>query len=215
MTYNPDIHHRRSIRLKEYNYSNAGAYFVTLCAFQRECLFGDIVTGEMRLNGIGLIVSECWQRIPVHFPDIEVDEFIVMPNHFHAILLKTEPMGANVGAKQGVSASPAFGEDSHKVEYKDQGEAGKAFASPLPLPISLPQGTSSGSLGAIMQNFKSVSTRKSDKLRDNPGCPVWQRNFYERVIRDEKELSAARNYILNNPLQWDLDKDNPKYIIQP
>lgn len=195
MTYNPDIHHRRSIRLKEYDYSGVGAYYVTLRAFQRECLFGDIVIGEMRLNDIGLIVRECWQRIPVHFPGLEVDEFVVMPNHFHAILLITESVGPiHVGAKQVSPASPAFGR--HIVK---QG-------------VSMPQGTSPGSLGAIMQNFKSVSTRKINKLRDNPGCPVWQRNYYERVIWDEKELTMAREYVLNNPLQWDLDNDNPKRI---
>jgi REP element-mobilizing transposase RayT len=190
MTYNPDIHHRRSIRLKEYNYSAAGAYFVTFCAFQRECLFGNVVDSEMLVNPYGEIVRECWQRMPAHFPYVEIDEFVVMPNHFHAILLINE----SVGAKQSASASPL----PHIRES-----------------FSLQQGTLPGSLGAILQNFKSVSTRKSNKLRENPGCPIWQRNYYERVIRDEKELSTAREYIMNNPIQWDLDKNNPKNIIQP
>ncbi len=135
MTYNPDIHHRRSIRLKEYDYSNVGAYFITLCSFQRECLFGDVVTGEMRLNDMGLMVRECWQRIPAHFLYLEMDEFVVMPNHFHAILFITR----SVGAKQVPSASPVFGErhvekqGGYKSHGKDKnkGEAGEAFASPL------------------------------------------------------------------------------------
>ena len=214
MTFNPDIHHRRSIRLKEYNYSGVGAYFVTLCAFQRECLFGDVVDSEMLVNPYGEIVRECWKRLPDYFPYVEIDGFVVMPNHFHALLLINE----SVGAKQGISASPAFDLHDNKGEYCNQGEAGDAVASPLP-PIressSLLQGTLPGSLGAIVQNFKSVSTRKSNKLRENPGCPIWQRNYYERVIRNEKELSTAREYILNNPMQWDLDKNNPINIIQP
>ncbi len=218
MTYNPDIHHRRSIRLKEYDYSNAGAYFITLCSFQRECLFGDVVTGEMRLNDIGLMVRECWQKTAAHFPYLEMDEFVVMPNHFHAIMFITKFLGAEpVGAKQVPPASPVFGVHVEKQGvYKNPGEADEAFASPLRETVResfpMPQGTLAGSLGAVMQNFKSVSTRKINKLRQNPGCPVWQRNFYERVIRDDKELTSAREYIRNNPLQWDLDSDNPKRI---
>lgn len=212
MTYNPDIHHRRSVRLKEYNYSEPGAYFVTLCAFQRECLFGDTVDSEMLINPFGEIVRDCWQRIPNHFPNVDMDEFIVMPNHFHAILWITQ----SVGAKQVSPASPAFESDSRSAFGGDsnQGEADVAFASPLRESFSLPLGTFPGSLGAILQNFKSVSTRKINKLRNNSGCPVWQRNYYERVIRVEKELSAAREYIQNNPQKWDLDKNNPKNIIQ-
>lgn len=167
----------------------------------------------MQLNDIGLIVRECWERIPVHFPDVKVDEFVVMPNHFHAILLITESVAPKrVGAKQDPAASPSFGGDIKKQgKDKNLGKAGEAFASPL---RGMPQGTSSGSLGAIMQNFKSISTRKINKLRHNAGCPVWQRNYYERVIRDEKELTAAREYVLNNPLQWDLDNNNPKQIME-
>lgn len=162
MTFNPDIHHRRSIRLKEYDYSGIGAYFVTLCAFQRECLFGDIVTGEMLLNDMGLIVRDCWQRIPALFSCVEVDEFVVMPNHFHAILFITE----SVGAKQDSPASPAFGGSIEKRgEDKNKGEADGTFASPLQDIQNIPQGTSPGSLGAVMQNFKSVSTRKINKWR--------------------------------------------------
>lgn len=214
MTYNPDIHHRRSIRLKEYDYSGVGAYYVTFCAFQRECLFGDVVTGEMRLNGTGLIVRDCWQRIPAHFSYVEVDEFVVMPNHFHAVLFISESaVTGRVGAKQDLPASPAFGRYINKQgEGENKGEADGAFASPLQDIQDMPQGTLPGSLGAVMQNFKSVSTRKINKWRDNPGCPVWQRNYYERVIRDEKELAMAREYVLNNPLQWDLDSDNPKRV---
>jgi putative transposase len=195
MTFNPDIHHRHSIRLKDYDYSQAGAYFITICSLHRECLFSDIADGKMRLNELGQVVMDCWFAMVEHFPNVQLDEFVVMPNHFHGILQIIE----SVGAKQEVSASPDFGNN-----YK-QGEAGESFASPLP------HGTISGSFAAVIQNFKSVSTRKTNKIRNNPGCPVWQRNYYERIIRNDAELERAREYIVNNPLKWELDKENPAF----
>jgi putative transposase len=200
MSFNPEIHHRRSIRLKEYDYSAAGAYFVTICAFQRECLFGEIVDGEMVLNEIGTIVLDCWSKIPEYFPTVILDECIAMPNHFHGIIHISE---SPVGAKQGSSASPAFDPCGKQDQSQNQGEAAETFASPLP------SGTLRGTLGAVIQNFKSVSTRRINKLRNNTGCPVWQRNYFERVIRNEDNLAKAREYIVNNPLKWELDKENP------
>lgn len=101
--YNPDIHRRRSVRLKSHDYRVAGAYFVTICSFQRECLFGEVIEGGMMLNAVGSAVVTCWQNIPGHFLNVEMDTFVVMPNHFHAVLHITD---STVGAKQGVSASP-------------------------------------------------------------------------------------------------------------
>ena len=100
MKYSPEIHHRRSIRLKGYDYSQAGAYFVTICTQSRECLFGEIVDGGMRLNSAGDITCQCWDDIPTHFPHVDLDAFVVMPNHVHGIVVITD-VGANdvVGAK--------------------------------------------------------------------------------------------------------------------
>jgi REP element-mobilizing transposase RayT len=194
--------HRHSLRLRDYDYRGAGAYFVTICSYQKECLFGGVVEGEVRLNEAGLSVVRCWQKIPVYFQHVELDEYVVMPNHFHAILHIIE---TSVGAKQGVSASPGFdGVCCKHAGDVDKGEAGESFASPLQ-----PQGTQGGSFGAIVQNFKSVSTRKINRLRDNAGCPVWQRNYYDRVIRSEKELANIRQYIADNPAKWGLDENNP------
>src|SRR6266702_2455200 len=198
MTYNPDIHHRHSIRLKDYDYSQAGAYFVTICAWQRECLFGGIVNGEMVLNDMGQIVKSVWCQLPEYFPNINLDAYVIMPNHFHGILQITEFVGV-VGAKQGSSA--LLGSDL----YAGKGKADETFA----LPLQQMRGSVSGSLCSIVQNFKSVLTRKINKLRNNPGCPVWQRNYYERVIRNENELSRAREYIDKNPMKWEMDKENP------
>lgn len=201
MTYNPDIHHRHSIRLKDYDYSQNGAYFVTICAWQRECLFGEIVNGEMVLNNMGRIVKSVWSGLPKHFTNINLDEYMIMPNHFHGILHIIE----FVGVKQDSPALPAFDLGGNK------GKAGEALALPL-RPV---RGSVSGSLCSVVQNFKSVSTRKINKFRNNPGCPVWQRNYYERVIRNEDELSRAREYIVNNPMKWELDKENPVNVKTP
>lgn len=94
--FDPDKHHRRSIRLPGYDYSRAGAYFVTICAQDRACLFGDIADGVMRLNDAGRVVERCWHEIPIHFPHVELDEFVIMPNHVHGIIVIVEN---HVGAK--------------------------------------------------------------------------------------------------------------------
>ena len=206
MTFNPDVHHRRSIRLQEYDYRGAGVYFVTLCALQHECLFGEIADGTMSLNDSGLVVNEYWQGIPTHFPHVEMDTFAIMPNHFHGIVRILDNF---VGAKQGSSASPGFNFHDIQNECKNLGEAGETFASPLL------HGTLCGSLGSVIQNFKSISTRMINKFRNNPGCPVWQRNYYERVIRNELELTKVREYIANNPMKWALDKENPVNLKKP
>jgi REP element-mobilizing transposase RayT len=115
-----------------------------------------------------------------------------MPNHFHAILLIQD----SVGAKQDLPALPAFDLRGTRAKHEN------TVLSPL-------RGTIPGSICSIIQNFKSVTTRKINQIRVNPGCPVWQRNYYERVIRNEHELDRAREYIVNNPLKWELDKENP------
>ena len=194
MPYNPEIHHRRTIRLKEYDYSQAGAYFVTICAWQRECLFGNIVDGKMFLNDLGTIIKKIWCNLPEHFHNTSLDEYVIMPNHFHGILT----INKTVGAKQASSALPAFVGDN---AANNDGNADKGRASI--------HGTISDSFSAVIQNFKSVSSRKINKYRNSPGCPVWQRNYYERVIRNDDELSRAREYIVNNPMKWELDKENP------
>ena len=209
MTYNPDIHNRHSIRLRGYDYASGGAYFVTLCTFQRECRFGEVVDGGLRLNEVGIAADACWRTITRHFPHVRLDEFVVMPNHLHAVLHIAESEGALVGAKQGASASPDFGVDGSKGDGNNKGEAGESFASPLQSLKPIPRGTKAGSLGALIQNYKSVSTRNINKIRNNHGVPVWQRNYYEHVIRDEDDLRNIRRYIAENPLKWDLDENNP------
>ena len=183
-------HHRHSIRLPGYDYTQPGAYFVTMCTHNRETLFGEIVSDVMQLNAIGEIVHSCWNSIPRHFPFTAPDVYVIMPNHFHAIVWIVDRAGRGDALLQSLSRP---GCDGH--------------ASPLQ-PV-LPNGTEPGSLSAIVQNFKSISARRINQARQTPASPVWQRNFYERIIRNDGALRQAREYIGNNPLQWALDRENP------
>ena len=194
MTYNSDIHHRRSIRLKDYNYSQAGAYFVTICARHRECLFGEIFNEEMALSEMGRIVAEEWKGLESIRNNVVLDVFIIMPNHFHSIIFFTDSIGATPTARPIASGNI----DGICGRSKDGRPVGIAPTGPAP-----------GSIGAIMAQFKSRVTKRINQFRNNPGCPVWQRNYYERIIRNDDELSRAREYIVNNPMKWELDKENP------
>ncbi|RNC69409.1 MAG: transposase [Desulfuromonadales bacterium] len=180
MPYTPDIHHRHSIRLKDYDYSRPGAYFVTICAWQRECIFGDVANGEMVLNDVGRVVQAEWHRLPGRFPQIELDMFVIMPNHFHGII--------NIVGAQFI----ALGMCGRDVK-------GAMNRAPT--------------VGEMVRTFKARCTHAINILRNNAGCPVWQRNYYERVIRNEKELSLAREYIVNNPMKWDRDRENPVNVV--
>jgi REP element-mobilizing transposase RayT len=186
VTFNPDIHHRRSIRLTGYDYGSSGAYFVTVCAWRRECLFGEIEDGVMVLNDYGRIVQTEWLRSAEIRKEIALDEFIIMPNHFHGIVVIENDVGATRWVAHGCDNIDERA--THRVA---------------------PTGPVSGSIGAIIGQFKSISSRRINAFRDNPGCPVWQRNYYERVIRNDRELAAIREYIAANPSQWALDRENP------
>ncbi len=182
MGYRPFTHRRRSIRLPGYDYSQAGAYFVTVCTRNRECLFVDVGDAEIRLNECGRIIAGCWQDIPLHFADARLDAFLTMPNHLHGIIVIGD---GDVGAMH-----------FSKVRKMHR-------------PYERPRGTVPASLGAIVQNFKSVSTRKINAARDTPGATIWQRNYYEHIIRNEREWSMIAQYIRDNPAKWSADLDNP------
>lgn len=204
MTYNPDIHHRHSIRLKDYDYSQEGAYFVTICVLRHECLFGEIVNGEMVLNGMGRIVADEWAKTPGMRSNVELDVFSIMPNHFHAIiLLHDNAVGAHC-------MRPEFPGNPESIDINEShAYSGESRAHVNRAHVSAPLRRESGSVGSIIAGFKSATTKRINTFRNNAGCPVWQRNYYERVIRNENELSSAREYIVNNPMKWALDKENP------
>jgi len=176
--YNLEKYHRRSIRLKGYDYTQEGTYFITICTHGRESLLGEIVNGEMLLNAYGRVVQTCWKEIPIHFKNLELDVFGLMPNHIHGII------ATNVGARHAVPL--------HSVE---------SFGNPV-----------TGSIPTIIRSFKSAITNKINKIRQTPNAPVWQRNYYEHVIRNEESLNRIREYIFNNPLNWVRDPENPRAI---
>lgn len=194
MNYNPEKNHRRSIRLKGYDYREEGAYYFTICCHQRRCLLGEIKDGVMYLNLAGATVKAVWDSLPRHFPLIELDAFVVMPNHVHGIIVITD--------SRGEAFVPGFNNTSPESLFTK--------ASPFPgcNDTSPPRGTQSGSIGAILQNFKSVATRRVNRITRNLGT-LWQRNYHEEIIRNEKAYENIRRYILENPLSWDEDEENP------
>ncbi len=190
MKYDPQKHHRRSIRLKEYDYSQAGAYFVTIVAWQREMLFGEIVDGEIVLNDFGKIVSEKWQWLESQYPYIELGAWIVMPNHFHGILVIHDD-------GRGGSRSAPMDDISNAIR-------GDSRIAPTPIKHK--------PLGGLIGAFKTVSTKQINLLRDTEGQVVWQRNYYEHIVRDEHEMDRITRYIESNPSQWAEDDENPNNV---
>lgn len=185
--YNPDIHHRRSIRLKDYDYTQAGAYFITICSWNRECLFGNVLDGKLQLHDFGQMIEREWLHTGVVRSNVILDAHIVMPNHIHEIILLND----TVGATRRVAQNKAI----HRIA-----------------PTEKPVGLISDSIGAIIGQFKSVVTKQTNQIRNIPSRPVWQRNYYEHIIRDEDEMNRIREYIIHNPLQWAEDKNNPVNI---
>jgi putative transposase len=201
VNFNPKIHHRRSIRLKGYDYTQPGAYFVTICTYDRECLFGNVAEEKMILNEFGMIVERQWRQIPRLFPNALLDEFMMMPNHLHGVVMIHE--NGVVGAKH---PGPHIGNASISVT----GDASPLQPQPThkKYPI-FPHGTVAGSFPAMIQNFLSITTRKINRIRKTPGEKLWQRNYFEHIIRNEKKLNRIREYIRNNPAKWTEDRDNP------
>ena len=170
-------HH--SIRLKEYDYSAAGFYFVTICASERKCVLGAFHEGQIELSVLGETVRECWLAIPLHFAKVKLHEFVIMPNHLHGIVEIVA-----VGAQH---AAPLLGKDSD---------------------VRNPAFVKHGSLGATVRSFKAAVTRKARRELGWNG-DVWQRNYFERVLRHGKEIADAGRYIAENPMMWELDQENP------
>jgi REP element-mobilizing transposase RayT len=253
MTYDPEKHHRRSIRLKGYDYTQPGAYFITICTHGRECLFGEIINGEMHLNEAGQIVVQTWQDLPNHISNVQLDAFVVMPNHVHGIIIITdragvvgtgsEPARTTMGSGSAVDSdsTPGPGSAGGAGSTAGPGSVGVgsvgAGSEPAPTTTTAPGSaagsgptTGSGPVGAgsepaptepaptrssyglpeIVRQFKTFSARRINELRGTPGTPVWQRNYYEHIIRDEFSLSRIRQYIAENPARWDADQENPQ-----
>jgi len=181
MPYDPQKHHRRSIRLKGYDYSQPGAYFVTICTWRRDCLFGEVVNGIMRLSPAGKIVQEQWTRLGQRFPQADFSIFVVMPNHIHGIVVMHDT-GRGAGGHL-VDPSPGI---------------------PPLRPYVIP-----GSLGAMLRAYKSAVAFRINALRGRAEPPVWQRNYYEHIVRNEAEWQRIVEYIQANPVRWAEDQLHP------
>ena len=185
--FNPSIHRRRSIRLKDYDYSQAALYFITICCENRNHLFGEILGDKMKLNNAGENAKQCWMSIPQHFPNVQLHEFVIMPNHIHGII-------EFVGAK---NLSPNDGNESIDIEINDDWANGvrAKYFSPL-------RGTSK-TIGSVVRGFKVGVTKW---MRQNSDViDVWQRNYFEHIIRNENSFDTIREYIITNPEKWPHD----------
>ncbi|MBL7072454.1 MAG: transposase [Candidatus Omnitrophica bacterium] len=171
---------RKSIRLKDYDYAQTGGYDVSICAHGDKCIFGVVKNGEMFLSDCGKIVDKCWNEIPEHFPHVELDEHIVMPNHMHGIIV--------IGGEN------------------DDNNVGAGFPRPDNETAGKGRGNRAPTLGQIVAYFKYGSTKQINAMRNTPGARLWQRNFYEHVIRNEPDLNRVREYIVYNPAKWEEDE---------
>ncbi len=172
---------RKSIRLKDYDYSREGAYFITICTYNRECILGNITDGEMILNQFGKIVLECWNNLTTRYTNIELDKFVVMPNHVHGIIKIID----NVGT---IHELPLQGKDCMNQQIERRR-------------MLIPK---------VVGYFKMNAAKQINIMRNTPGIPFWQKNYYEHIIRNVDKLNKIREYIHHNPLKWHLDRENPE-----
>ncbi|MCC5941738.1 MAG: transposase [Balneolaceae bacterium] len=184
---------RRSIRLKGYDYSSPGEYFITICIQNRECLFGDILNGEMVLNEIGDIAQDFWYRIPERYDDVITDAFVVMPNHIHGI----------IGIEYNPDHVPHPVGAIHELPLRDGETNYEAYRKQRRQML----------LSKIIGWYKMNVAKRANILLENTGNRFWQRNYYEHIIRNERSLNRIRDYIINNPIQWVEDINHPDNII--
>ena len=193
MVFDPAFHHRKSIRLKGYDYSQAGGYYVTIITQGRECMFGKIVNREMVSNEAGRMIEAVWKSLSERFPNVELDIFQVMPNHFHGIIfIFRNPVGAGL--------VPALG----LVPAQGLVPAHPSRATTRVAPT----------LGKIIGAFKSITTNEYIHGVKQCGWPsfagkLWQRSYYEHIIRNQSDYEHIANYIAINPAKWDFDEENP------
>jgi len=175
--YSCNIQKRKAMRLRNYNYNQAGAYFITICIQNRECLLGEIREGNLYLNDYGKIVEQVWNQLPDHFSNkIEIDAAVVMPNHFHGIIVNCE--------------------DKIKANIKEQ-------------PIFYHQKTQ---LGNVIAYFKYQTTKLINQKRNMAGVKIWQRNYYDHIIRNQESLAILQKYVIENPLRWTNDQLYPDNV---
>ena len=224
MNAKSNLPRRRAMRLRGYDYSQPGAYFVTTCVQHRKCLFGTIIDGKMRLNETGQVVVECWNRIPQHFPSVELRESVIMPNHMHGIIAwditetRTPHSPKDTNNRRGEVPSPNKTKPTRRGEVPSPAldKEYRRGEVPSPHPPKAPNTrrgeVPSPALGKIVAYFKYQSTKHINQRHNRPGTRIWQRDYYDHIIRDDEDLQRLRQYIQNNPMKWELDQlhpDNP------
>ncbi len=184
---------RHSMRLKGYDYATGGAYFVTICTHHREDLLGSVVSGVVRPSECGLVVQRAWNDLPGHYPHVALDDFVLMPNHVHGVLFLGDEEVVNDIVVAGLRPATTTAGNASRPSYGDAASTRAARRH---------------SLSEIVRAFKTFSARRINALRGTPASPVWQRGFYDHVVRDEPDLRRIRQYVLDNPLTWDADHEN-------
>lgn len=178
---------RRTIRLRNFDYAASGFYFITICTWRRSCLFGEVIDGQIRLNRMGKIVANEWQKSASIRKEASLDESVIMPNHFHGILIIDKPEFSRSSAK--------------RLDFKER-NCGR--------PPVAPTGPQPYSTSAVIAGFKSAVTRRCRQIYQADKLRIWQRNYWEHVIRNERQLQALREYIRENPRQWQRDSLHPE-----
>lgn len=180
---NSKTYHRKSIRLKEYDYANANWYYVTICTLNKEHIFGEVLNNKVVLSNSGKIVKEEWLRTKEIRKNIDLDYYVIMPNHFHGIIIMTYNMNENV-SEENIKSRDTM----HRVPTN------RTFGTAIP-----------NTLSTIIGAFKASVTKRIHRLSNN-NIHIWQRNYYEHIIRNEDDLYRIRQYIEQNPLKWQLDE---------
>jgi REP element-mobilizing transposase RayT len=176
--HNQNIQNRKAMRLKNYDYNQSGAYFITICIQQRECLLGNITNGMLQLNEYGEIVNKIWSELPKYFQSIDIDAAVIMPNHFHGIVINCDRNISTQNSTAYIQESSLFYQRKTK-------------------------------LGKIIAYFKYQTTKLINQKRTMEGVRVWQRNYYDHIIRSQESLEILRKYIIENPLHWTTDQLHP------
>ena len=191
MTFNPQKHHRRSIRLPEYDYSQPGGYYITIDTKMKQFLFGDVVDGKMVLNGFGKIAEQFIHKITERYPNVELDEWIVMTNHVHFIVM----IGINYAPVRAIHESPQNKATEIKGVIRESPIRGVNENSKVDRRRML--------IPKIVGYFKMNTAKQINLLRGTSGTSLWHRDYYEHVIRDEEELNGIRRYIFDNSVEWE------------
>jgi REP element-mobilizing transposase RayT len=206
MPYNRLIHNRHSIRLQGYDYSSEGVYFLTICTYQHQQLFGKIEYGIMYLNQYGQIVRDEWEKSAIIRAEIELGEYVIMPNHMHAIVFIVDNPRRGVRPNAPTMNAPTMNAPTTNANTMNVNMINSNTTYGKTNSENKPPGLQSKSIGSLMSGFKSSVTKQINLIRNTPGEPVWQRNYWDHIIRNDESFYKIEDYIINNPVNWHQDQ---------